>query len=111
MLGVGPGKTTRTAETDSPVAALLAERGAKLINVNMLRYASEPALVDVSMQEVFSTALQSAMMWAVDGRVRPHVGKVIDASVDAVNVELAAMRRGASAIGKTVVVVDRSRGQ
>ena len=111
VLGVGPGKTTRTAETDSPVAAFLAERGAKLINVNMLRYASEPALLDVSMQEVFRTALQWAMTWAVDGRVRPHVGKVIDASVDAINGELAAMKRGASTIGKTVVVVDRSRGQ
>ena len=111
VLGVGPGKTTRKTETNSPVAALLAERRAKLINVNMLRYFSEPTLLDASAQEFFRNALQSAMTWAVDRRVRPHIGKVIDASVAAVNAELAAMKLGTSTIGKTVVIVDRARGR
>ena len=38
VLGVGPGKTTRLVETHSPVDAILAERGAKHVNVNLLRY-------------------------------------------------------------------------
>jgi NADPH:quinone reductase-like Zn-dependent oxidoreductase len=111
VLGVGPGRTTRKTETDSPVAALLADRRAKLINVNMLRYFFEPALLDAPAQKFFRNALQSAMTLAVDRRVRPHIGKVIDASVAAINAELAAMKLGTSAIGKTVVVVDGVRGR
>jgi hypothetical protein len=38
VLGVGPGKTTRTFETDSPVDSILAKRGARHVNVNLLRY-------------------------------------------------------------------------
>jgi threonine dehydrogenase-like Zn-dependent dehydrogenase len=43
VLGVGPGKTTRIVQTESPVDSILAERGARHINVNILRYFSEPA--------------------------------------------------------------------
>jgi hypothetical protein len=46
VLGVGPGKTTRLAETASPVDAILAERGAKHVNINLLRYFSELATLD-----------------------------------------------------------------
>ena len=46
VLGVGPGKTTRLVETDSPVNSILAERGAKHVNINLLRYFSEPATLD-----------------------------------------------------------------
>jgi threonine dehydrogenase-like Zn-dependent dehydrogenase len=34
VLGVGPGKTTRIFETESPVDSILAERGARHVNVN-----------------------------------------------------------------------------
>src|SRR5262249_3618653 len=46
VLGVGPGKTTRVVATESPVDSILAKRGAKHINVNILRYFSEPATLD-----------------------------------------------------------------
>src|SRR5215472_14311324 len=46
VLGVGPGKTTRLVETESPVDSILTERGGKHINVNLLRYFSEPATLD-----------------------------------------------------------------
>ncbi|WP_425387803.1 hypothetical protein [Edaphobacter aggregans] len=46
VLGVGPGKTTRLVETESPVDSILAERGAKHININILRYFSDPAILD-----------------------------------------------------------------
>src|SRR5262249_59517929 len=42
VLGVGPGKTTRLVETHSSVDAILAERGARHVNVNLLRYFSAP---------------------------------------------------------------------
>jgi hypothetical protein len=38
VLGVGPGKTTRLVETHSPINAILVERGAKHVNVNLPRY-------------------------------------------------------------------------
>src|SRR5258708_22348734 len=45
VLGVGPGKTTRIFETENPVDSILAERGARHVNINLLRYFSEPAAV------------------------------------------------------------------
>jgi hypothetical protein len=33
-------------ETHSPVDSILAERGAKHVNINLLRYFSEPATLD-----------------------------------------------------------------
>jgi NADPH:quinone reductase-like Zn-dependent oxidoreductase len=110
VLGVGPGKTARTVETESPVAAILAERHASLINANMLRYFSEPALLDTAAEEFFRNALQSAMAWAAEKRVRPHVGKVIDGTLEAINAGLSDMKTGQSVLGKTVVVLDRARG-
>ncbi len=50
VLGAGPGKTTRLVETRSPVDAILAERGATHVNVNLLRYFSEPATLDSKAQ-------------------------------------------------------------
>jgi hypothetical protein len=44
--GVGPGITIRLVETHSPIDAILAERGTKHVNVNLLHYISEPAALD-----------------------------------------------------------------
>src|SRR5258708_6899376 len=46
VLGVGPGKTTRLVETRSPVDAILAERGAKRVNVDLLLSSPDPATLD-----------------------------------------------------------------
>jgi NADPH:quinone reductase-like Zn-dependent oxidoreductase len=54
VLGVGPGKTTRLVETHSPVDSILAERGAKYVNINLLRYFSEPRHVSVHARGGFS---------------------------------------------------------
>jgi NADPH:quinone reductase-like Zn-dependent oxidoreductase len=54
VLGVGPGKTTRTSETVSPVEAILAARGAKQVNANMLRYFSQPELMDAAAKALFA---------------------------------------------------------
>jgi len=109
VLGVGPGKTTRTDETESPVDGILAERGAHHANANMLRYFTEPATLDAMALSFVQGALASAAEWAVDGRVVPHVGKVIDSSVAAINAELSAMKAGKGPLGKIVVDVDKAR--
>ena len=66
VLGVGPGKTTRLVETHSPVDAILAERGAKHVNVNLLRYFYEPATLD-SEAQAFSSA---GWLWRWSGPPR-----------------------------------------
>ncbi|WP_158915133.1 zinc-binding dehydrogenase [Caulobacter sp. S45] len=109
VLGVGPGKTTRTGETESPVDAILAERGARQVNANMLRYFSQPELMDAAAQAFFGQAMQAAMAWALDGRVTPHIGKRIDSGPAEINAELAAMAAGHGPVGKVVVNVDRER--
>jgi hypothetical protein len=110
VLGVGPGKTTRTAVTDSPVDAVLAERGARHVNANMLRYFSEPATLDSDARSFLQFALGLAMEWAVKGLVTPHVGKTINSTAAEINDELRAMKSGNGRIGKVAVVVDRNRG-
>ena len=111
VLGVGPGKTTRTKTTTSPVDGILAKAGARHVNANMLRFFSEPATLDERARAFLQQGLLQAMEWAVDGRVAPHIGKTIDCSVDAINAELLRMKSGkGGVVGKIAVVVDRSRG-
>jgi NADPH:quinone reductase-like Zn-dependent oxidoreductase len=66
VLGVGPGKTTRLVETHSPVDSILAERRAKHVNINLLRYFSEPATLDSKAK----TFLQRGMARRWNGRLR-----------------------------------------
>jgi NADPH:quinone reductase-like Zn-dependent oxidoreductase len=88
VLRVGPGKTTRVVETESPVDSILAERGAKHINVNILRYFSEPATLDDEAKTFLQRGMTLAMEWAVQGLVVPHVGRTIDSTVEAINAGL-----------------------
>lgn len=110
MLGVGPGKTSRAEETQSPVAEILAARGARLINANMLRYFLQPTLLDSSARSLLRSALRSAMEWAADGKVVPHIDGIIESSVDAINASLGAMKAGRAPAGKIVVQIDQSQG-
>jgi NADPH:quinone reductase-like Zn-dependent oxidoreductase len=111
VLGVGPGHTTRTTTTASPVDDLLAKAGARHVNANMLRFFSEPGALDGKARALLQQGLVQAMEWAADGRVVPHIGKTIDCSVEAVNAELQRMKSGqGGVVGKVAVVVDRSRG-
>ncbi len=66
VLGVGPGHTTRLVETHSPVDAILAERDAKRVNVNLLRYFAEPGTLD-SEARAYSSA---GWLWRWSGRRR-----------------------------------------
>jgi NADPH:quinone reductase-like Zn-dependent oxidoreductase len=107
VLGVGPGKTTRLAETHSPVDAILAERGAEHVNVNLLRYFSEPATLDDEARAFLRRGMALAMEWAAQGLVVPHIGQTIDSTVDAINAGLHSLKAGHGVVGKVAVIVDR----
>jgi NADPH:quinone reductase-like Zn-dependent oxidoreductase len=107
VLGVGPGKTTRLAETKSPVDSILAERGARHVNVNLLRYFSEPATLDGEAEAFLQRGLALAMDWAVQGLVMPHIARTIDSTVEAINAGLQSLKSGAGTLGKVAVIVDR----
>jgi NADPH:quinone reductase-like Zn-dependent oxidoreductase len=108
VLGVGPGRTSRTVQTESPVDAILSSRRVSPVNVNMLRYFSEPTLMDDEAKSSFRSILRSAMAWAAEGRVVPHIDREIDSSVDSINAALGDMRQGTAPVGKIVVRVDHS---
>jgi NADPH:quinone reductase-like Zn-dependent oxidoreductase len=107
VLGVGPGKTTRLAETHSPVDAILAERGAKHVNVNLLRYFSEPETLDDEARWFLRRGMDLAMEWAAQGLVVPHIGQTIDSTVEAINAGLESLKAGRGVVGKVAVIVDR----
>jgi NADPH:quinone reductase-like Zn-dependent oxidoreductase len=107
VLGVGPGKTTRLVETQSPVDSILAERGAKNINVNLLRYFSEPATLDDAAKAFLKRGMTLAMEWAGQGLVVPHIGRTIASTVEAINDGLQSLKSGAGTLGKVAVIVDR----
>jgi NADPH:quinone reductase-like Zn-dependent oxidoreductase len=106
VLGVGPGQTTRTVKTSSPVYSILAERDAKYINVNLLRYFSEPATLDSEAKSLLQRGLGVAMEWAVQGLMKPHIGQTIDSTVDAINAGLQTLKSGGGTLGKVAVIVD-----
>ncbi|OIJ85639.1 quinone oxidoreductase family protein [Streptomyces colonosanans] len=107
VLGVGPGKTTRLAETQSPVDAILAERGAEHVNVNLLRYFSEPARLDSEARAFLQRGMALAMEWAAQGLVVPHIDQTIDSTVEAINAGLQSLQAGHGVVGKVAVIVDR----
>jgi NADPH:quinone reductase-like Zn-dependent oxidoreductase len=108
VLGVGPGKTTRLTETQSPVDAILAERGARSVNVNLLRYFTEKGALDAEAKSSLRLAMARAMEWTAAGLVKPHIGKTITSTVDEINLELMNMKTGRGALGKVAVIVDQT---
>jgi NADPH:quinone reductase-like Zn-dependent oxidoreductase len=107
VLGVGPGKTTRLVETESPVDSILAERGGKHIKVNLLRYFREPALLDDEAKTFLKRGMTLAMEWAEQGQVVPHIGRTIDSTVEAISAGRQSLKSGRGTLGKVAVIVDR----
>jgi NADPH:quinone reductase-like Zn-dependent oxidoreductase len=108
VLGVGPGKTTRLVETHSPVDSILAERGARHVNVNLLRYFYEPATLNSEAQAFLQRGMALAMEWATHGLVVPHVSQTIDSTVEAINAGLQSLKAGRGILGKVAVIVDHN---
>ena len=111
VLGVGPGKTTRRVETESPVAGILAVKGAQLVNVNLLNFFSGPGPVDADARELLRRAIRDAAATARAGTVRPHVSAAIASEVDAISSALADMRAGRRSQGKIAVIIDQERSK
>jgi NADPH:quinone reductase-like Zn-dependent oxidoreductase len=107
VLGVGPGKTTRLVETHSPVDSILAGRGAQRIDVNLLRYFSEPATFNGEARAFLQRGMALAMEWAAQKLVVAHIGQTIDSTVEEINAGLQSLKAGGGAVGKVAVAVDR----
>jgi len=108
VLGVGPGKTTRLVQTYSPVDSILAEREAKHINVNLLRYFTEPTTLDSKAKAFLQRGMVLAMDWATQKLVVPHISQTIDSTVEAISTGLQSLKEGSGILGKVAVIVDRS---
>jgi hypothetical protein len=94
-------------EIRSPVDAILAERGAKHVNVNLLRYSSEPATLDSEARAFLPRGMALPMEWATQGLVVPHLSQTIDSTVEAINAGLQSLKAGRGTVGKVAVIVDR----
>jgi hypothetical protein len=106
---VGPGKTTRRAETKSRVADILAAKGASLINVNLIRTFTERGALDDASKAWLSRGLEDAVACATAGNLGPHISAAIPSEVEAINSALAKMKAGESVLGKIAVIVDKAR--
>jgi hypothetical protein len=80
-------------------------RGAKYVNVNLLRSFSEPATLDSEARGLLQRGMALAMEWATQGLVVPHVSQTIDSTVEAINAGLQSLRAGRGGLGK--IAVDR----
>ena len=87
--------------------AILAERGAEHVNVNLLRYVYEPATLDSETRALLQRGMGLAMEWAMPRLVVPHVSQTIDSTVEAINAGLQSLKAGRGILGKVVVIVDR----
>ncbi len=87
--------------------AVLAERGAKRVNVYLLRYFSEPATLDGEAQAFLQRGMALAMEWATQGLVVPQVSQTIDSTVGAINAGLQSLQAARGIPGKVAVIVDR----
>jgi hypothetical protein len=83
------------------------EMRTKHVNVNLLRYFSEPATLNDEAKTFLQRGMTLAMEWAVQGLVVPHVGRTIDSTVEAINAGLRSLKAGTGALGKIAVIVDR----
>jgi len=109
VLGVGPGKTSRQTETESPVAGILAAKDAWLTHVNLIPYFTQPGVLDEAAKTLLNRALHDAAACAQAGTVRPHISATIPSRVDTINAALADMKAGRGTLGKIAVIVDEAR--
>src|SRR5262249_39235574 len=107
VLGLGPGKAAGLAGARRPVDAIRAERGARQVNVTLLRHSPDPATLDSEAQAFLQRGMALAMEWATQGLVVPHVSQTIDSTVEAINAGLQSLKAGRGILGKVAVIVDR----
>jgi threonine dehydrogenase-like Zn-dependent dehydrogenase len=99
VLGVGPGKTVRLVEkARSTPSWRSAVPG--ISNVNILRYFSNPAILDDTAKAFLKRGMTLAMESAVQGLVMPYISRTIDSTIDAINAGLQSLKSGRSTLGK-----------
>ena len=59
-----PRKNDLLVQTESPVDSIRAERGAKNVNVNLLRYFSQPEILDGEAKAFLQLGMSLSMKWA-----------------------------------------------
>ncbi|SOE87570.1 NADPH:quinone reductase [Burkholderia sp. YR290] len=94
-LGGRPRKTMRRAQPDSPVESILRAKNASYINVNILRYFTDPTMLSDRAKLFLHYGLTLSMEWVERGLLAPHLGETTISSMKAITAELALMRRGA----------------
>lgn len=110
VLGVGPGKTTRVSETESPVDGILSAKGAAHINANVLRYFTEPAMSAPGVRQHLTEGLNQAARLFEDGRLRPHASLTVPGTLGAINDSLDLLTSGGAIAGKVAVTLGSTRG-
>jgi NADPH:quinone reductase-like Zn-dependent oxidoreductase len=103
VLGVGPGRTTRTVETESPVASILGGKGAVMHNANVLSFFD--GAFDGAAETLFTEAMRNLGIWTNDTRLIPHVGETIAGTAEAISLGLEGLKTGKGAVGKTAVLL------
>ena len=91
----------RTVEPENPVDSILAEKGAKHINANLLRYSSEAEFQTSESKHFLGNGMKLAIQWADEDKVKPYIDKTIDGTVEEINRELNEMRDGRGGPGKS----------
>jgi hypothetical protein len=107
-VGVAGASSPPAWKQNTIVLLILAERGAKHVNINLLRYFSEPATLDSKAKTFLQRGMALAMEWATQGLVVPHVSQTIDSTVEAINAGLQSLKAGRGILGKVAVIVDRN---
>jgi len=108
VLGVGPGRTSRTQITESPVDAILAEKNAKHINANVLNYFLGTRVIEGATKDFLRGAMAASMRWHVKDLVRPVISEEIVSSVEAINAGLSKLRQASGVHGKIAVNLSHS---
>jgi NADPH:quinone reductase-like Zn-dependent oxidoreductase len=108
VLGVGPGKTSRTGDTISPVEGILAARGARMVNVNLLRYFTEPHTLDDRAKTWLRSGMRHAAEWAASRQVVPHVHATVSGDPETITAHLMRLGAGTGNLGKTAVELQGS---
>lgn len=111
VLGVGPGKTTRNVETESPVSNILASKDARLVNVNLLSLFSASDADKDAGYALLNQAVLDAAATTEAGTVKPHVPVTIPCEVPEINMALDEMRAQRNVAGKIAVIIDASRAR
>jgi hypothetical protein len=85
----------------------LAEKGAKHINANLLRYSSEVELQTPESNLFLQNGMKLAIRLADEDKVKPYIGKTINGTVEDINRELNELREGRGVSGKVAVKLGR----